>query len=372
MEPVDIALVFDRTSSMGKIVKPVRDAAATMVKELKRRNTDSRFAVAAFADYYPLFTPEPLDTPWTLIQDFTPDASAVVAGIGGISLVNGGDGPEAYSRAVYELARLSWRTDATRFAILFGDSYNHPIDPGRDGILGTADDILLPDAIGDVAAAGVVLIGVYDPKIDGVTQMFEALAKGTGGVALPLSRMEDAPKSVLSGLRDKSARVPMIRIPVQFGSWINSVSEGRQKSPVRFSFDVSYRLPAGTLAGRHKGYVTVHLKDKTTTPVAQSDIVLITGWMNQPWIPWLLVPLALLPLLFYLLAPSREVAYELWWRNPSRAARGAGRLLILILVLVFVVVCLHALKKLRADDAPLVSELMEQPARIVELLPFVP
>src|SRR5262249_38519403 len=160
--------------------------------------------------------------------------------------------PEAYTRAIYEVARLSWRKDAAHFAIVFGDSYNHPVDPGRDGVLGTADDIRMPDAISDLAGAGVVLIGVYDPKAAEATQMFEALAKGTGGIALPLSHMEDAPKSVLSGLRDKNARVPAIRIPNQFEEWITGVSEGRPQSPVRFNFDVSYKLPADTPAGRHK------------------------------------------------------------------------------------------------------------------------
>ncbi len=82
----------------------------------------------------------------------------------------GGDEPEAYTRALHESYAdnaIAWRSDARRFVVMFGDYVPHDdninervasppidpgdvwrahvspyvLDPGRDGVSGTADDL---------------------------------------------------------------------------------------------------------------------------------------------------------------------------------------------------------------------------------------
>ena len=44
----------------------------------------------------------------------------------------GGDGPEAVADALYEVTKLSWRSDATKICILISDAPPHGLDISAD------------------------------------------------------------------------------------------------------------------------------------------------------------------------------------------------------------------------------------------------
>ena len=110
-------LVFDTTGSMsggivgGKIAGPSSD------RYHSRKYADANFGIfAAVADYPP-------DVPWSLKQLITADGSLIQDAINPLHAAGGGDGPEAYGRALYEAVKndsdIGWRTEAKRLLVLW-------------------------------------------------------------------------------------------------------------------------------------------------------------------------------------------------------------------------------------------------------------
>src|SRR5205807_2562115 len=139
--------------------------AVSIIQDIRRANPNTAFGVASFGDY------GSTDPVWTLDQDITQDTAQVVAGLGRIRMLDGGDYPEEYSRALYEMLFLNWRLGSQRYVVLFGyapaqdpDVFanNLGIDPGRDGVPGTSDDLRYRDVVRQLVAAKITVIGIYD------------------------------------------------------------------------------------------------------------------------------------------------------------------------------------------------------------------
>ena len=103
--------------------------------------------------------------PWTLETPITPDQSLVTSKLLELFADGGGDGPEAYGRALWESAgnpAVGWRPGARGVIILVADNIPHDndlnegiaeefwaeespfdtgVDPGPDNTVGTADDL---------------------------------------------------------------------------------------------------------------------------------------------------------------------------------------------------------------------------------------
>jgi pimeloyl-ACP methyl ester carboxylesterase len=160
----DVMLIFDTTGSMDESISEAQEQLASVVQRLNAALPDARFALGQVRDYE-----EPYgavgDEPWELVQPLTADLSLLQAGIDSLYADGGGDNAESYGRALYE-ADLSttagWRPGARRVAVLVADDMPHDddlnlgipaehqirsspystgVDPGRDGLLRTADDI---------------------------------------------------------------------------------------------------------------------------------------------------------------------------------------------------------------------------------------
>ncbi len=249
---LDVVFLMDVTSSMGDELDVVKSEASAIMQNMRDLVADTNFAVASFADYpgfrdtqYGGLYGDSGDYPWLLDQDLTNDMTHVNRAINRIALLNGEDGPEAYTRALYELQSLSWRPGSRRLVILFGDAVPHDrtffsedtgTDPGRDGIEDTADDLQLRRVIADLAAANINVIAVN--TIGGenadVTRFFRYVAEETGGQYFRLDSAEQIPEAIETLVAGQIAAINQIDISAEapYSGWL-------EVNPDSYS-DISY------------------------------------------------------------------------------------------------------------------------------------
>jgi len=163
----DILFAFDTTGSMGGAIEDAQDNAIAIMNALKAFNPDAAFGVAHFEDYNFLPYGAATDKPYELTQPITTDTTAVTTAINLLALGSGGDGPQSYTRVMYEtyndaLSGIAWRAGAQRILIILGDNVSHDDDLGTDLIYGNA-----PWFPGDPRLTGVGLTKL-DPGRDGI------------------------------------------------------------------------------------------------------------------------------------------------------------------------------------------------------------
>lgn len=297
MDPLDLLFLIDCSGSMDRQLGPVRAQASRILAAVKREHPDVRFAVASFSDYFPLHSKDPRDYPWRLDQDFTTDAAGVRAAFERIRILHGGDVPESYARALFEAGRLSWRNTARKVVVLFGDSIGHAIDPGPDMILGTADDLRVERVARGLADRGVIVVGVYEPKAPAVRDQFGAIAAVTRGQAIALRQGTDAPAAALAGLA-RSLRVPpRLLVPAEHGNWIPEIGPARSVDMESSDFAVTLQVPDDARSGRHRVHVVAVQGTDNTSVIGISEIEIVTGWINDPGLQFVIaLAIALLPL----------------------------------------------------------------------------
>ncbi|GAG34105.1 unnamed protein product, partial [marine sediment metagenome] len=171
---VDVVFLIDASGSMGDEIDEVQDQSAEIMESVRALVSDSAFGVASFVDYAE-FTDSKYDStygtgddyPYRLDQDVTKDTEDIRAALNRIELLYGDDMPESYSRALWEMQFLDWRKNSKRIVILFGDAHPHDrtffdvdygVDPGRDEIEGTEDDLVFEDAVRDLVDERITVI----------------------------------------------------------------------------------------------------------------------------------------------------------------------------------------------------------------------
>ncbi len=173
----DVMFVFDTTGSMGGAIGEAQSEINEAMTQIGASLPDVQFGLASMADYGQAtlnyngqpetFTYDneiPSDVPWTLHQGITPNQALVSSELLKLAANGGGDGPEAYGRALYETdvnPGVAWRPGARGVIVLVADNvphdtelnegipsefwiespFNTGVDPGRDNTLGTTDDL---------------------------------------------------------------------------------------------------------------------------------------------------------------------------------------------------------------------------------------
>jgi uncharacterized repeat protein (TIGR01451 family) len=237
--PADIMFVFDATGSMGDEINEVKSSATNIMSDIRAVIADSRFGLASFADYpyyYESYcgysnqygSPSVPDWPYRLDQALTTDIVAVQGAIGGLTLGSGEDGPEDYTRVLWELgvndvADVGWRPGATKIAIVFGDAPTHDCDfyatstggdPGPDAIAGTPDDLNFESVVAQLAANDVIVLSVDSSGYPGgdPEESFRYMAYKTGGAYYALPDAGEIPKAVLE------------LVTSVFGEWVDEIT----------------------------------------------------------------------------------------------------------------------------------------------------
>ena len=147
-EKTDVVFVFDTSGSMGGEIDEAKAKILQVIEHVQATVPDVAFGVANVEDI-PGYEngeidqetteqqyAESAEKPWRLDQPVTTEASSVTSAIQGLTIGFGGDGPEAYSRALWETdtnPTVGWRPGARHEIVLVAD--NVPHDPNlNEGI----------------------------------------------------------------------------------------------------------------------------------------------------------------------------------------------------------------------------------------------
>jgi len=318
-QPADIVFLLDATGSMNNIIGTMQSQAVDILRKLRRQNQKTAFGVASFGDY-PLY--HGADPVWMMQQDITADADHVIAALRTIRPMEGGDLPEAYSRALYEMLFVHWRPGAQRFVLLFGDAPAHDpdfygrdlgVDPGRDGISGTADDLRFADVVSRLAAAHITVIGIYDrgpwyrrkPLGEETRKGFEYAAKQTGGIAVPVTASNEVGGAILRGFAEIRPPVPAVRPAGAYSKWaLVAPGEAADAKGLAFRFPITVTPPKGTAAGIYEIPLQVVAGPNANAgQTGASAIRVRVGWLYYPW-RWIVIALLALLLLLAVLLPT--------------------------------------------------------------------
>jgi subtilisin family serine protease len=209
---VDVIFSVDLTGSMGGVVNQAKAQLLQAMTDLKAAapTTDFHFGVTSLKDYPSLYGGAG-DYPFKIEAPLNADPAAIQAVVNGLAASGGGDGPEAYGRALWETAQsdtgstLGFRADALKLLINFGDNVPHDndinegitnppllgatgVDPGRDGIVGTADDIDFQNgALAALKSHGIRLLEVDSSGGTSIAPYWQSWTATTGGAYTALS-----------------------------------------------------------------------------------------------------------------------------------------------------------------------------------------
>ena len=344
----DVLFSFDVTSSMGGVLDTAKSNAITLMTALEATGVSFHFGVTSFGDYPAtydscgysntyggLVTDFPpgyglvSDYPYALNQAMTTNMTDISAAISSLELTPGMDGPEAYTRALYESyadTSVTWRSGAKRVMIIFGDSVPHDCnlnagipgmggfvestggDPGRDGIMGTDDDLVLQAVLAGMVSNNVVLLAARVSSFDFEDYYFPYWTNWTartGGKAFQSTNstlITDLMYEITNSLAITcvSNLHPVVEPPA-FSSWltITPPAYARICSGDIRSFNVAISPPLGTLGGDYSftlrmvddqnvdyvdKSVLIHVIPPVPLPVALNNSNLV--WDTPPSIPW--------------------------------------------------------------------------------------
>jgi hypothetical protein len=226
----DIMFAVDLTGSMRGEITTIKTETQAIIEAIKASVGDAEFGLITFMDYDGSYSTteagsDPVtytatygsaasgDYPYMLDQDLTDNEATIDAAIQAMAAKSGGDGPQDYSRIIYESyadTNIDWRTGSTKFLIMFGDNVPHDTnfdidndgtlenrggDPGRNGTLGDSDDLDFETVVAAAASDDVRIIGVYSGST-GTKYPWTYMADETGGQYFELENAEDIPEAI--------------------------------------------------------------------------------------------------------------------------------------------------------------------------------
>jgi hypothetical protein len=347
--PVDICFLFDATGSMGNVFGVVRERAIEILESINSLSTNTAFSVATFTDYGG-------GRPWVLHQDITADFARTQRQLAAISLRDdyNQDVPEAYSRALHEARGVSWRPGARRYLVLFGDAPAHDpdfygenlgVDPGRDGVAGTPDDLRVVGVVNDLKASGIAVLVLFDeskragrfwgkgsPFTDKAIRGFEYMAAQSGGVVKGIGEAREIPKAIKLALRDTLRLQPALSAPADWAPWTRISAPRALSTGTAFEFDVDLNVPSTAGAGVHRFPLIATFAGESTTPeIGYVGVTIRLGAASFRWRPVLIalyllgITLAVIAAARYL-SSGRSLPYQGHWPLIRLAGRALGAL----------------------------------------------
>ncbi len=273
----DVIFAFDVSSSMGGIIDAAKINAGLIIESLDGiPGVDIQYGVMSYMDYpssysscgYSAIYGIDNDYAYSLDQAVTDDSTAVTNTINGLTLGNGSDLPQDYTRIMYESyadPSVGWRSGARRILVNFGDNVPHDCnlnegvsggiwstggDPGRDGNMGTADDLDLQTVLLEMAANGVILLECHT-TMDASTHWtyWTSLTGGGFYITGSGSLVEDITAAVQDALEVSMVYDLHLEASPGFESWLWSVepdSYATVEAGSTVSFDVTIGVPEGT------------------------------------------------------------------------------------------------------------------------------
>jgi hypothetical protein len=287
----DVIFSFDLTGSMGDELLLAKSEAIDIMNSLDTLISDAWFSVTSFMDYpyyyndYHDYSSTYGDSyygdyPYHLDLSLTSDKTAVQAAINGLILGYGADGPESYTRALYESysdPAVGWRTGTKRIVIMIGDAPPHDNnlnegvpgksgtwstggDPGRDEIAMTSDDLDLQTVLSEMNTNQVTLLFVLGSSHwpSDVEDYWDYWAGLTGGDMYQLASTGDIPEAIVALVGAEAAHIDTLTLLVEAGyeSWLTSLTPSEYTDfnidgGTTETFDITITVPPGTSEGTY-------------------------------------------------------------------------------------------------------------------------
>ena len=288
----DVVFAFDLTGSMGDDTAVVKAQAVSLMTTIAGLITDVQFGVMSFMDYPHTYTSFGYsatygdasfgDYAYRLDQPMTSNTATVSTKINGLVLGYGADGPQDYTRIMFESysdSGVGWRPGAKKIIVMLGDAVPHDNDinagvpgkvgtystggdPGRDEVILNADDLDLQTVLTAMNTNNVVLLYIQcaNPMLGSETIDYWNHWTGlTGGAAFSISNAADVPAAIQNLISAEAAHVDVLTLKAETGyeAWLTSVvppsytditipPEGTSKV-----FNIRITVPLGTPIGTY-------------------------------------------------------------------------------------------------------------------------
>ncbi|WP_458411770.1 S-layer homology domain-containing protein [Schinkia sp. CFF1] len=304
VDMLDVVFAFDTTGSMSGAIDAAKENAIDIMNLIRSKVSDAQFGVVSFEDYSG-YTSEngywgtyggPDDDPYMLDQAVTDNPTLVQQAIDKLFADDGYDGPESYTRALYELSdqtprvdSVRWRTGAKKLIVLFGDAPTHDLtfagentgeDPGRDGIGNTEDDLRFVDVVNSLRSQGIIVLAV--DSYDGYNSTLKGMSigylpseadtwegtEGTNGKYVYLYN-SSLPIIVDDFVKEQVKVIHSIKVvaPEGYENWITTdpnelrnipLPEGSSSEDIVNKLDLYIQPPADTPAGEYEFKLAVY------------------------------------------------------------------------------------------------------------------
>jgi len=212
----DILICFDLTGSMWEELANVQNNSINIMNAVRALIPDTYFGVISHMDYpgdhggcdygvraYGDGGDPYYDYAYSMDQALTGDLNAVETAVNGLPQGNGADGPESYTRALYESyadGAIGWRPGAKRIILQWGDNIPHDCaydeciggattsgpDPGRDEIDENADDLEILAVLDALGVGQITLLALHSGTYLTLWDCY-AGRTGAGGTAFEIN-----------------------------------------------------------------------------------------------------------------------------------------------------------------------------------------
>jgi len=285
----DVIFAFDLTGSMSDIIDTAKARAIEIMTTLNGLGVDINYAVVSYMDYPACYDSYGYsscygdswsgDYAYRLDQAVTSDTAAVANAINNLVQGSGADGPQDYTRILYESYAdplVGWRPGAKRILLNFGDNVPHDDnlnegvtggswttggDPGRDETMFTADDLDLQTVLAGMVVNNVTLLEAHTadwPAPPGlmVLDYWNYWTGITGGATFLTTSgtlVADVVSEVTAELTSPTVSNLHLEASVGFEGWIESVAPPSYSGPtgVSVEFELTIRVPDGTAGGTY-------------------------------------------------------------------------------------------------------------------------
>jgi len=126
---LDLAFLWDLSGSFSDDISNAKGEATDIVSSIQSISSDAHFGLASFVDKPLSPFGDPGDYVYRTDLSLTGDTTAFSSALGGLTVLGGGDTPEAQLEGLFQLAtrtaELGFRADATKVALILTDAPFH-------------------------------------------------------------------------------------------------------------------------------------------------------------------------------------------------------------------------------------------------------
>ena len=326
----DVIFAFDLTGSMIGITATAKARAIDIMNNLDATGVDINYGVASYMDYphsYTSFGYGPIsygssgcgDYAYNLGQSITIDKTAVSTAINALVNGCGDDGPQDYTRIMYESysdSAIGWRAGAKKIIVNFGDNIPHDNnlnegvpgksgiystggDPGRNGVMDETsdpskigspynDDLNLQTVLNEMAANNVILLEAHTTSYaNDYWAYWTGITGGNVFITTSGGLVTDMVTKITAALTSPTISNLHLQPSAGYESWLTSSTPPSYSGPtgVTKTFEIVLTVPVGTAPGDYTftisaideakvSYgdqsVTIHVKEPNLPPTANA------------------------------------------------------------------------------------------------------